>query len=188
MESRSYALLTGCASGSRQPTEIYDFGVAGSATAPPEQDVFLAEVHAAEWLNTADMLYRLEYRNPRVLTPYSASRCAGTPAAMLTNRLRQSVGNGTSARGRQAKCSLALYVSEFSQVFGSEKNSRAVMHLRATLTDTATIERALVREFRFERPTPAPNAAGEAAAFADLATPVAEELNAWITGAGTCRR
>ena len=188
MESRSYALLTGCASGSRQSTEIYDFGVAGSATAPPEQDVFLAEVHAAEWLNNTDMLYRLEYRNPRVLAPYSASRWAGTPAAMLTNRLRQSVGNGTSARGRQAKCSLTLFVSEFSQVFASKQDSRAVMHLRATLTDTATTERALVREFRFERPAPAPNAAGEAAAFSDLATSVAEELNAWITGAGACRR
>jgi cholesterol transport system auxiliary component len=180
-------LLAGCASERGQRTEAYDFGIAGSAAPPSGQDVFLAEVHAAEWLSTPDMLYRLEYRNPRILTPYSSSRWAGTPAAMLTIRLRQSVGNGTSTRGRQAKCSLTLFLSEFSQVFGSEQDSRAVMHMRATLTDTASAERALVREFRIERPAPTPNAAGEAAAFSDIATAVAEELNAWIGGAGTCK-
>ena len=181
------ALLAGCASGSKPPVETYDFGIAGSAATPPGQDVFIAEVRAAEWLSATDMLYRLEYRNPRVLTPYSASRWAGAPAAMLMIRLRQSVGNAASARGRQIKCSLALFLSEFSQVFASERDSRAVMHIRATLTDTATTERALVREFRIERPAPTPNAAGAAAAFSGIATSLADELNAWITGAGTCK-
>lgn len=180
-------LLAGCASGSKLPVETYDFGIAGSATPPPGQDVFIAEVRAAEWLSATDMLYRLEYRNARVLTPYSASRWAGAPAAMLTIRLRQSVGNGTTVRGRQAKCSLALFLSEFSQVFAGEQDSRAVMHIRATLTDTATTERALIREFRIERPAPTPNAAGAAAAFSDIATSLADELNAWITGVGTCK-
>jgi len=180
-------LLAGCAIGSKQPIETYDFGIAGSVAPPAGQDVFLAEVRAAEWLSTTDMLYRLEYRNPRILAPYSASRWAGTPAAMLTIRLRQSVGNGTSARGRQAKCSLALFLSEFSQVFAVGQDSRAVMHVSATLTATATAERAQVREFRIERPAPTPNAAGAAAAFSDIATSVAEEINAWITEAGSCK-
>ena len=183
----AFALLAGCASGSKLPVETYDFGIAGSATAPPGQDVFIAEVRAAEWLSTTDMLYRLEYRNPRVLTPYSASRWAGAPAAMLTIRLRQSVGNATSTRGRQMKCSLALFLSEFSHVFASERDSRAVMHLRATLTDAATTGHALVREFRIERPAPTANAAGAAAAFSDIATSVADELNAWISETGTCK-
>lgn len=183
----AFALLAGCASGSKLPVETYDFGIAGSATAPPGQDVFIADVRAAEWLSTTDMLYRLEYRNPRILSRYSTSRLAGAPAAMLTIRLRQSVGNGTSARGRQAKCSLTLFLTEFSQVFAAEQDSRAVMHMRATLTDTATTERALVREFRIERPAPTPNAAGAAAAFSDIATSLADELNAWISEAGTCK-
>jgi cholesterol transport system auxiliary component len=183
----AFALLVGCASDSKLPVDTYDFGIAGSATAPPGQDVFIAEVRAPEWLGTTDMLYRLEYRNPRLLTPYSASRWAGAPAAMLTIRLRQSVGNGTSARGRQAKCSLSLFLSEFSQVFASEQDSRAVMHVRATLTDIATTERALVREFRIERPAPKPNAAGAAGAFSDIATSLADDLNEWISAAGTCK-
>ena len=181
------AQLAGCASDGKLPVETYDFGIAASAAPPAGQDVFLAEVHAAEWLSTTDMLYRLEYRNPRILSLYAASRWAGPPAAMLTIRMRQSVGNGTSARGRQAKCALTLFLSEFSQVFKSEQDSRAVMHLRATLTDTATTGRALVREFRIEKPAPAPNAAGEAAAFSDIAASAADELNAWITETGACK-
>ena len=181
-------LLAGCASSSRQPTETYDFGIAGAGGAPGEQDVFVADVRAADWLNTTDMLYRLEYRNPRVLTPYSASRWAGTPAAMLTIRLRQSIENATSARTRQAKCSLTLFLSEFSQVFATEQDSRAVLHLRATLTAAAPAERPLFREFRVERPAPTPNAAGGAAAFSDIAVSVGDELNAWVAEAGICKR
>ena len=180
-------LLAGCAVGNKQPVEIYDFGIPASSTPPSGQDVFVADIRAAEWLGTTEMLYRLEYRNPRNLAPYAASRWAAAPAHMLTIRLRQSVGNGTSARGRQAKCTLALFLAEFSQVFASDQDSRAVMHLRATLTDSATTERALVREFRIEKPAPTPNAAGAAAAFADIAASVTDELNAWITQAAVCK-
>lgn len=180
-------LLGGCASGKPLPAETYDFGIAASATAPPGQDVFVAGVRAADWLNTTDMLYRLEYRNPRILMPYSASRWAGTPADMLTIRLRQSVGNALSPRGRQVKCDLALFLSEFSQVFDSDQDSRSVMLLRATLTDVATTERGLVREFRIERRAPTANAAGGAAAFSDIATSLVDELNDWIREAGFCK-
>ena len=178
--------LAGCAYGNKRTMETYDFGLPGSAGAPAQQDVFLADIRAADWLNTTDMLYRLEYRDARVLTAYSASRWAGTPAALLTIRLRQSVGNGTSLRGRQTKCSLSLFLSEFSQVFASEQASRVVMHLRATLSVTAVSERASVREFRIERPAPSPNAAGAAAAFSDVAGSMAQQLDAWIAEAGTC--
>jgi cholesterol transport system auxiliary component len=180
-------LLAGCASRGAPPIDTYDFGIAGATSAPAEQDVFLADVRAADWLNTTNMLYRLEYRNPLVLSTYSASRWAGTPAAMLTLRMRQSVGNGASTRGRQTKCTLSLFLSEFSQVFANDRDSRAVMHVRATLTPVAAGEPVLVREFRIERTAPTPNAAGEAAAFADVATALSEKLNGWIGEAGICK-
>ena len=180
-------VLAGCASGNNLTMETYDFGLPGSASAAVDQDVFLADIRAADWLNTTDMLYRLEYRDPRVLTPYSASRWAGTPSALLTIRLRQSVGNGTSVRGRQTRCTLTLFLSEFSQVFATEQDSRAVMHLRATLSVSAASERASVREFRIEQPAPSANAAGAAAAFSDIAASMAQQLNAWIAEAGTCK-
>jgi hypothetical protein len=61
------------------------------------------------------------------------------------------------------------------------------MHVRASLTDTATTERAQVREFRIEKTAPTPNAAGAAAAFSEIAASAAEELNAWITETGICK-
>ena len=181
-------VLAGCAVGSKRPVEIYDFGIPAAVVPPAGQDVFLVDIRAVEWLGTTDMLYRLEYANPRKLAPYALSRWAAPPAHMLTVRLRQSVSNATSVRGKQTKCSLALFLSEFSQVFGDEQNSRAVMHLRATLSDPAATEAARVREFRLEKPAPTPNAAGAAAASAAIATSVAEELNAWIAEAGVCKR
>ena len=181
-------LLAACAGGSKHPVEVYDFGIPAAVTPPPGQDVFLADIRAAEWLGNTDMLYRLDYNNPRKLAPYSASRWAAPPAHMLTIRLRQSVGNGTSTRGKQTRCSLTLFLSEFSQIFANDQNSRAVMHLRATLSDPASSEPTLVREFRLEKPAPTPNAAGAAAAFSEIATSVAEELNAWISETGACKR
>ena len=182
-------LLAGCAVGSsKQPIEIYDFGIFAAVGPPTGQDVFLADIRAAEWLDTTDMLYRLEYANPRKLAPYALSRWAAPPAHMLTIRLRQSMDSATSTRGKQTKCSLALFLSEFSQVFSDEKNSRAVMHLRATLSNSAATGAALVREFRAEKPAPTADAAGAAAAFAANATSVAQELNAWIAETGECER
>lgn len=179
-------LLGACANKSRQAPESYDFGISHAAAPPAGQDVFLSEVNAADWLDTTDMLYRLEFRNPRILQPYAASRWAGAPAAMLAIRLRQSVGNGTSVRGRQARCVMTLYLSEFSHVLSTEHTSRAVLHMRATLTDTSSTERALSREFRLEKPAPSADAAGAAVAFSGIVEAVAAELNAWIE-TGNCK-
>lgn len=180
-------LLAGCATGSRAPVQIYDFGPADSAMIATRPDVFVADVRAADWLNTTDMLYRLEYRDPRLLAPYGSSRWAGIPAAMLTARLRMYVGNGQSARDRQTKCTLTLYLSEFSQIFKSEHDSVAVTHLRATLNESGSDKRALVREIKIERPTPSADAAGAAAAFAESVKLAATELNGWVDESASCR-
>ncbi|MEO8751242.1 MAG: ABC-type transport auxiliary lipoprotein family protein [Casimicrobiaceae bacterium] len=181
------ALLAGCATGSRAPMQTYDFGPADSAMTGARPDVFVSDVRAAEWLNTNDMLYRLEYRDPRLLSPYGTSRWAGIPAAMLTARLRMYVGNGQSARDRQTKCTLTLFLSEFSQIFKTEHDSIAVMHLRATLNEVGSGKRAAVREIKIERPTPSADAAGAAAAFAESVKLAATELNTWVDQSGSCK-
>lgn len=181
------AALAACSTGGKAPPETYDFGIAAPRPRAPVQDVYIADVRAAEWLDTTDMLYRLEYRDPRILRPYSASRWAGTPAAMLTTRLRQAMGNGMSTRPRQAKCVMALSLSEFSQAFASDTDSRVVMHLHATLTETGAGGRTLARELRIERPAPTADAAGEAAAFSEAVESAADELNAWVDASASCR-
>ncbi len=180
-------LATGCASRRERAPQIYDFGIAAAPAGPAADSVFVAEVRAADWLDTTDMFYRLAYRDPRALTPYTDSRWAGTPAALLTVRLRQSVGNGLATRNPQVKCVVGLSLAEFSQVFASGNASRAVLHAQATLVENTTAGRNMSREFRLERPTPTADAAGGASAFSEIADSLSEELRAWISVAGFCK-
>jgi len=180
-------LAMGCVSTREHPLQIYDFGIAAPPGSASGESVFVTEVRAADWLDTTDMFYRLAYRDPRALASYANSRWAGTPAAMLTVRLRQSVGNGSVARNPQVKCVLGLSLAEFSQVFATGNASRAVLHAQATLVENATAGRNMSREFRLERPTPTADAAGGAAAFSEVAAALSEELRAWISEAGFCK-
>ena len=180
-------LATGCVSTREHPRQIYDFGIAAPSGSASGESVFVAEVRAADWLDTTDMFYRLAYRDSRALAPFANSRWAGTPAAMLTVRLRQAVGNGSIVRNPQVKCVLGLGLAEFSQVFASGNTSRAVLNAQATLVENATAGRNMSRDFRLERPTPTADAAGGAAAFSEIAAALSEELRAWIADAGFCR-
>jgi cholesterol transport system auxiliary component len=180
-------LAMGCASTREHPMQIYDFGI----TAPPDsasgESLFVADVRAADWLDTTDMFYRLAYRDSRSLASYANSRWAGTPAAMLTVRLRQSVGNGSVVRNAQVKCVLGLGLAEFSQVFASGNTSRAVLHAQATLVENTAAGRNMSRAFRLERPAPTADAPGGAAAFSEIAATLSEELRVWIADAGFCK-
>ncbi len=180
-------LASGCASRREHPLQVYDFGIAAPPGSAAGESVFVNEVRAADWLDTTDMFYRLAYRDPRALATFANSRWAGTPAAMLTVRLRQSVGNGSVVRNPQVKCVLGLSLAEFSQVFASGNTSRAVFHAQATLVENATTGRNASREFRLERPTPTADAAGGAAAFSEIAAVLSGELRAWIAEAGFCK-
>jgi cholesterol transport system auxiliary component len=180
-------LAAGCASRREHPSQIYDFGIAAAPAGASGTSVFVTEVRATDWLDTTDMYYRLAYRDPRALAPYTGSRWAGTPAAMLTVRLRQSVGNGSPVRTSQVKCVLGLSLVEFSQVFASGNASRAVLHAQATLAENAAAGRNTSREIRMERPAPTADAAGGVVAFSEIAAALAEELRAWISEAGFCK-
>ena len=179
-------LIGGCASKRERASQIYDFGIAAAPAGASGTSVFITEVRAADWLDTTDMYYRLAYRDPRALASYADSRWAGTPAAMLTVRLRQSVGNRSAVRTPQVKCVLGLSLAEFSQLFASGNASRAVLHAQATLAENTAAGRHTSREIRMERPTPTADAAGGAAAFSEIAAALSEELRAWISEAGFC--
>lgn len=176
-------LAAGCVSRPDDPVRTYDFGLA-AAPEPAQFAIHVREIEAPDWLERPEMLYRLAYRDPRALEPYSLSRWAGTPASMLTLRLRQALGH-VEARG--ARCLLAIDLEEFSQVFDSERSSRAVLHARASLREAAEPRRADSIVLRLERPAPTPNAAGGAAAFSALADELTSQLRTWIGSLTYCQ-
>lgn len=173
-------VLAGCATHRETAPQTYDFGLA-QAPAAHTLSVQVPEMRAPEWLDGTAMLYRLAYRDPRALSPYSTSRWAGTPASMLTLRLRQQLGNLPGA-----KCQLATQLAEFSQTFDSASDSRALLQVQAVLHVAGTPSRRLQREFRLENKAATADAAGGAAAFSQLATEFVQQAGAWIAETGSC--
>jgi cholesterol transport system auxiliary component len=177
-------VLAGCAGTQKPSPRVFDFGLAGSAPSMPRHSVAVAEMRAPEWLASTDMLYRLWYSDRHALARYANSRWAGAPGAMLTLRLRQEIGHAPGG-----KCTLALNLVEFSQVFDAPDASRAVLQVQAILAAGGGSRTALAqREFRLEKATPTADAAGSAAAFSELATELAVALNAWIGESGGCSK
>lgn len=176
-----FALLiaAGCATTRQTAQQTYDFGPS-SEPAQAVNSVQIVEMRAPEWLDGGQMLYRLAYRDPRALTPYSTSRWAGTPASMLTLRLRQQLGSVPGA-----KCILTSNLAEFSQAFDTEASSRAVLQIHAVLGASAQGQR-LQKDFRLEAKAATADAAGGAAAFSALATDLAKVVEQWITESGLC--
>ncbi|MEX0958006.1 MAG: ABC-type transport auxiliary lipoprotein family protein [Burkholderiales bacterium] len=178
------ALAAGCAVGEHPPAaRLYDFGISQAAD-PLPASVAIADVQAPDWLSRPDMLYRLAYRDPRSLEPYAMSRWAGTPASLLTQRLRKSF---ESVPLRRAQCVLQIQIEEFSQVFDAPDSSRAVLRAQATLLESTGIKRMETRSMRLEQRTPTADAAGGAAAFAVLADEVAGAMRAWVADRGYCQ-
>ena len=177
------ALLAGCGGNrTNQTLRTYDFGLASDPDRPPI-NADIRPVESPEWLDRPDMLYRLAYRNSNVLEPYAMSRWAGTPAALLTLKLRQSLGG---ADPRSAGCVRTVYLEEFSQVFDSEQASRAVLYARAMLREVKQGQRSQSTALRLEKPTDSPDATGGAKAFADLAEEFTRKLGDWVWATGYC--
>ena len=176
--------LAGCAGTQKPSLQVFDFGLAGATVATPAHSVAVSEMRAPEWLASTDMVYRLAYQDRFALARYGQSRWAGAPGAMLTLRLRQEIGHTPGG-----KCTLALDLAEFSQVFDAPAASRAVLQVQAALNTAGGSRSALAqREFRLEKATPTADAAGSAAAFSELAGELAVALNAWIGESGDCSR
>jgi cholesterol transport system auxiliary component len=176
-------LPVACVSRPDVPLRTYDFGLA-AAPEPGQLSVHVREIEAPDWLERTEMLYRLAYREPRGLEPYSRSHWAGTPASMLTLRLRQALGH---VEARSARCVLAIDLEEFSQVFDSERSSRALLHARASLRQAGGQRPPDLTVLRLQRPAPTPDAAGAAAAFSVLADELTSQLRNWIAGLGYCQ-
>lgn len=177
------AALAACATRTADPVRAYDFGLPNGPN-PASVKVHVRPVEAPEWLDRPDMLYRLAYRDSRVLAPYAAARWAGTPPTMLTLKLRQALGESDP---RTTPCVLSVQLEEFSQVFDAQDASRAVLFARASLRETGGQRRSESTTLRLERATPTPDAAGGAAAFAELASELTGQLRDWLAGLGYCR-
>ncbi|MBL8395438.1 MAG: membrane integrity-associated transporter subunit PqiC [Candidatus Accumulibacter sp.] len=175
-------LLVACTGGLRkQPAaEAYDLGLPAERLAGDGRWSTVAlEIRAPYWFDSLGIEYRLLYENPLKLRSYAASRWAGAPSQLLAQRLRQQLGF-VSVSGRTAgACLLRIELQEFSQVFATPQQSRAVLHGQASLLD-ARQQMVGERLIAVESAATTADARGAVTALAAASSEFGQQLAAWL--------
>ena len=197
-----FALAMAACSSLPQPparAEVYDFGPGQQAAPAPvapaaARAIVLADVVSAGMPDADSGLnYRLAYANAQQVRPYRDARWSQPPAQLLTQALRERLGQGRAvlteggvgvrlADGARPDV-LRLQLEEFSQVFDAPQASHALVRLRASLArSTAHGSEQLLaqRLFVVQRPAATPDAAGGARALAEAAGQLADEVAQWL--------
>jgi cholesterol transport system auxiliary component len=166
-------LLSGCGGQVAPDPRTFDLGLNPPSAKLPAMRV--ASVRAVAPFDSADMQYRLAYRNAAEIAAYANSRWAATPAEMFRKQLLRAAGDG------QGKCSLEVEIQEFSQVFAAKETSEARFDLRASVRGGAARSLSVVEA------NAGPDAPSGAAAFARAANRAIGELGTWIGTQPECR-
>jgi ABC-type uncharacterized transport system auxiliary subunit len=181
-------VLGGCtlAPNAVQPA-LYDFGLdpAPAPAQPLRARVALAEVSANSWLQTQAIVYRLAYRDPAQLLPYSLSRWAAPPSELLTQRLRDALGQAARdgfsmvTEGLSVDYLLRVHLEAFEQVVDTPAASRALVRMRARLSSAQRKPRGQ-RLFQSERPCASVDAAGSVHALKAAADEAILQMIEWV--------
>jgi len=166
-------LLQGCGGTAAPEPRTYDLGLDAPGTRIAA--VRLGTVRAIAPFDSADMQYRLAYRNAAEIAAFANSRWAATPADMLRKQLLRAAGDGAGT------CSLDIEIQEFSQVFAGKESSEARVELRASVRGGASRSLSVVEA------NAGADAASGAAAIARASNRVIAELGGWLAVQPGCR-
>jgi len=170
--------LTGCSLTPPAPTvALYDFGPPPAPPAGTGTPLRIAAVVAPPWLDSAEIAYRLDFRDPHRREAYRDSRWVAPPAALLGARLRQRAAGGTGA-----PATLFVQLDECAQVFSAPTQSRVVLRLRARLVAAGAAEVGPERAFAIERDAPTPDAQGAVRGLSQAADELIDRLLTWSSG------
>lgn len=178
--------------------DLYDFGPGALAPRPqtriaPLPPLSLGEVEAAGLLDSSALLYRLAYADAHQLKPYALARWTMSPALLIRQRLRETLGErravfNTEDGAAQARVGgvsprvLRVELEEFSQYFDSPTASRGVVRLRVSLSENTPAGDRLVgqRTVIASRPAPTADAAGGVRALAQAVDAAIEDIGQWL--------
>lgn len=167
------------------PKAVYDLGPASGQTARGGALAWrIADVTAPPQLSGEGIAYRLAFQQTQRLEHYRDSLWAAPPAALLTQRLRESLAGAPGCSGKPAAL-LTVNLDEFEQVFTSPSSSQVVLRLHATLWPAGS-GTAQQRHWRLERPA-LPDAAGAVRGLAQAVDEWLPQLSTWLTS-GACQR
>lgn len=178
--------------------DLYDFGPGALAPKPqtriaPLPPLTLGEVEASGLLDSSALLYRLAYADEHQLRPYALARWSMSPALLIRQRLRESLGERRAvfnaeegaAQARVGGVSprvLRVELEEFGQYFDSPAASRGVVRMRVSLSENTPSGDRLVgqRTVIASRPAPTPDAAGGVRALTQAVDAAIEDIGQWL--------
>jgi cholesterol transport system auxiliary component len=187
----SVAALTGCHLLESHDTAktAFDFGPpeayeSRSAPAHLPANLMVANIVAPGWMDNSSMYYRLMYKSESNPLPYANSQWVMSPAALLTQRLRWTLGAGYEGASRSGDSTKEMYLLhgeliEFEQIFDRPDRSRGVLRLRATLEGQQDGRRTQ-RTFEIEKVAPSPDATGGIKALSLCAAELSHAVLDWV--------
>lgn len=189
-------LLAGCAAPrTHTPAAVYDFGLqrlavsnsADTSSQPRLSATLLVMATSPVWLDNPAIQYRLAYQDLAQSYAYANNRWAAAPATLLNQRIKNRLaavsndGVVSANDGVRADYTLQLELEEFTQIFDTSAQSRAVVRLRASLIERSTRILLAQRSFNVEQAAPTANAAGAVHALTDASDRLIGILIDWLS-------
>lgn len=166
-------VFAGCSITPRQPA-VHDFGI--NLANPNSKSVTKPDisVEVPKWLLDNRIRYRLLYAAPTQVRFYTLDRWIAPPAELLEQQLESG--------GKTLNYPLIIRLMDFEQQFDSPKQAKVVIRFSAEAYSTDHKKKIGTLEFRFERWTKTPDAAGAVTAFSELAELAADRIQSWLSG------
>jgi len=182
--------LTGCSIGPppAPPIAVYDFGPPTPRSNPARLRVMLAldDVVANPQTSSTAILYRLTYQDAAQLLPYSRSRWAAAPAALLGQRLRYALGASAErgvvgvSDGVRSDYVLRVELDQFEHLVDSQNTSRVALRARASLIGSAARSLRAQQTFVVERAAESADAPGAVRALSAATEQMIADLIVWV--------
>ena len=175
-------LLSACTGIARNtpPVAVYDFGLpAARLVGDGTWSRLVLEVRSPAWFESLNVDYRLAYDDPLKPREYVGSRWAGAPGVLLAQRLRQQIGLVNAVGNPATDCLLRFELQEFSQIFDTPQQSRALLQGHVSLIDGKRQVLA-ERPVSLEKHAATADANGGVNALVAASTELGQQLADWL--------
>ncbi len=188
-------LLSGCTALHKSPPAIatYDLGIQSHTqnrlqpSHKHRKSILIADATVPTWLDSTAIHYRLRYHNPSQSYSYANSRWRASPAAILTQQIRDRIVADTDEQviknSGTAKTDYILHIEleEFTQLFDTTQDSHVVIGLRASLIERSSRNLLAQKDFNIKEKAPTADATGAVFALGSASNQLTDQLIAWLT-------
>lgn len=151
-----------------------------------KKSLLIADATVPAWLDNTAIHYRLLYHNPSQSYSYGNSRWIASPAAILTQKIRDRIISDTQGQviknNTIAKADYILHIDldELFHAFDTLDDSHVVIGVRASLIEHSTRKLLAQKDFNAQQQSPSANAEGAVFALNLASNQLIDELIEWL--------